>query len=114
MGFDFTAAAKCRYCGEYLSSPGEECDHDESRVKKRAFRRLKSDELFMVESTPEHKWQKVADEKGEDWIAWFYLGERDLLSKQLENYSVEDVPHISTSLNASGVELEIAPKDLYK
>ena len=106
MGFDFTATAQCKYCGNYLDSSDAECQHSGQSVRPHIFRRLKSDKLTVIRATPEYKWQKLANTKGEDWIAWVYIGTRSLVSKYLERYSIEDIPQISMSLDAHGVELD--------
>lgn len=106
MGFDFTATAQCNYCGNYLNSSDAECEHSGESVRPHIFRRLKSDKLTVIRATPQYKWQKLADTKGEDWIAWVYLGKRSIVSKYLERRSIEDIPQISMSVDARDVELD--------
>ena len=105
MGFSFTATAQCDYCGQLLGSSDEECDHDGEPVDTRVFRRLGEgrESLVGVECTPRYKWYKLAEEIGEDWIAYEYLGTKDHVNSMLDgNFwdGVADLPKISMSVDA--------------
>jgi len=105
MGFSFTATAQCDYCGQLLGSSDEECDHDGWEVETYVFRRLGEgrDSLVGVEATAKYKWYKLAEEIGEDWIAYEFLGTKSHVNSMLDGSmweSVEDLPKISMSVDA--------------
>jgi len=103
MGFSFTATAECDYCGQLLGSSDEDCDHDGDTVRSRVFRRLGEgrDSLVGVKATHDWKWYKLAEEVGEDWIAYEYLGTREEVNSMLSvRGSVADLPRLSMSLSA--------------
>jgi hypothetical protein len=105
MGFSFTATAKCDHCGQLLGSSDENCDHDGKSVKAHVFRRLGEgwESLTGVEAIVTYKWYKLAEEIGEDWIAYEYLGTKSHVNSMLEGSmwdDVEDLPKISMSVDA--------------
>lgn len=106
MGFDFSATAQCDYCGNYMNSSDKECEHGDSEVLPLFFRHVSTDELTCIRSTPEYKWQKLANSKGEDWIAWVFIGRRSLVSSYLERTTVDDIPSIAFSVDAR-IDVEV-------
>jgi hypothetical protein len=105
MGFSFTATAQCDLCGQLLSSSDEECDHEGRNVDAHVFRRLGEgrESLVGVRAVPTWKWHKLAEDVGEDWIAYEYLGRKRNVNMMLEKgfwLSVEDIPNISMSYQA--------------
>jgi hypothetical protein len=102
--FSFTATAECDLCGRYLSSSDEDCDHGGHPVETHVFRRLFGgrDSMTGVESTVRHKWHKLEEKVGDDWIAYQYLGPRCSVTTMLNGTwdSVEDLPVASTSVDA--------------
>lgn len=105
MGFSFTATAQCDYCGQLLGSSDEECDHEGRPVANHVFRRLQGgrDTLVGVKATARWKWYKLAEDVGEDWIAYEYLGTKEHVNNMLDgNFweTVEDLPKISMSVDA--------------
>lgn len=92
MGFSFTATAQCEQCGQLLSSSDETCDHNGEEVDKFVFRRLTQEDAEIIESTPSWRWHKLAQQVGEDWIAYQYLGRKS----DVEIMVAEDVhPHFT-------------------
>ena len=111
MGFSITASAQCDYCGQLLSSSDEDCDHNGQPVDTRVFRRLSEgrDSLVGVEATPSWKWHKLAEDVGDDWIAYQYLGTKEQVNGLLQSPmwdSVRELPQMGTSLSA--------PNDVFK
>lgn len=104
MGFEFSATAQCDLCGAYLDSSDEMCEHDGGQIRQHVFRRLSSDNLFIVRASDDHKWQKVADTKGEEWYAWVYLGTKPHVARQRGTHSVEDLSHISMAHEVTGID----------
>jgi uncharacterized protein YfiM (DUF2279 family) len=113
MGFSFTATAKCDACGQLLGSSTEECDHDGASVNIHVFRKLGEgrESLVGVEATATYKWYALAEDVGEDWIAYQYIGTKGHTNSMLDGVSyssVEELPHISMSCDApADVEDEI-------
>jgi len=105
MGFDFSATAQCELCGNYLNSSDEECSqHSAEDVSLHFFRRLCSDKLTAVRATRDYCWQRLADSKEGDWIAWIYLGDRSLISKYIVDYDISEIPHKQMSHEVTDVE----------
>jgi hypothetical protein len=104
MGFDFTATARCDYCGNYMNDSDEECEeHTSQDLSLHFFRRLTSDNVCAVRATSEYKWHKLADMQGDDWIAWLYIGERSYVQSMFAkkgNDSMSDIDHRQMSLDA--------------
>lgn len=105
MGFSFTATAQCDFCGAYLSSSDEECDHDGYDVERLMFRRIGSGQpkLITIEATKGHMWYKLKKQVGEDWIAYEYLGPHSWVKKNTGSNiwpDVEDIPKRSMSIDA--------------
>lgn len=95
MGFEFTATAQCEYCGNYLDESGVECDeHSYDDLKWHYFRRINNGELFAVLATGGHKWQKVADEKEDEWIEWVYIGPRAYVQSRLSKFEPGEMPKL--------------------
>lgn len=93
--FTFTSTAECSICGEYLSSSDEDCDHDGNQVDKHVFRRIGGgrDDIIGVKSTVLHKWRRLYDKVGDDWIAYQYLGTREHVNLLLHDHdNVSDIP----------------------
>jgi hypothetical protein len=96
MGFEFTATAQCEYCGNYLDESGKACDaHTVDDLDWHYFRRINADESFAVLATSGHKWQKVADEKEEEWIEWVYVGPREYVKQRLCTFELTEMPKLS-------------------
>lgn len=56
-----------------------------------------------VETTAQHKWQKLSEKVGDDWIAYQYLGTREEVTSMLESHlwdGVGDLPMRSMAVNA--------------
>jgi hypothetical protein len=104
MGFDFTATAQCDYCGNYMNDSDAECDeHTQEDLSLHFFRHLTSDKLCAVRATDGHKWHKLAEMQGDDWIAWVYIGDRDFIQAMLSvqySESIEDLDHRQMSVDA--------------
>ena len=106
--FTITATAECDYCGNLLSSSDEECDACMPANRKRQlFRRINAHsaeiETIVVDATFGHKWQKLADELGEDWIAYEYLGPKESVEHMLTSgmwNTLADIPRREMSANA--------------
>jgi hypothetical protein len=66
-----------------LSSSDADCDHNGEPVSDHIFRRLSEggDSLVSIEATRGWKWFKLKEEKGDDWIAYQYLGTREQAEK---------------------------------
>lgn len=105
MGFSFTATAECDHCGQLLGSSDENCDHNGRTVEKHLFRRLGEgrDSLTGVQTTAPYKWYSLAEDIGEDWIAYQYLGTKQHVNALLESKacdSIEEMSYISMSTKA--------------
>jgi hypothetical protein len=105
--FSFTSTAECAYCGNMLSSSDEECDQcDESDRYRQMFRHMTGDDdcpkTVVVEATHRHKWYKLADKMGKDWIAYEWIGPMEEVKVFINSTcdSIDDVPRRSTSLDA--------------
>lgn len=95
MGFEFTATAQCEYCGNYLDESGEACDeHCFEDLEWQYFRRINGDGLFAVLSTSGYKWEKLADEKEDEWIEWVYVGPRDYVKKRSSRFKPSEMPKL--------------------
>lgn len=58
----------------------------------------------VVDSTPEHKWQKLKDVVGDGWIAYEWLGPRESVRRLLlgQSYTtLDELPAQQTSLDVS-------------
>lgn len=107
MDFDLTATTECDFCGNYLSSSDEECgEHIEGDIGVHFFRELNSDNLSAVRATREHCWQKLANNKGEGWIRWMYLGERELVSNFVKDHEISEIPHKQMAHQVTSVDLK--------
>lgn len=104
MGFEFSATAQCDYCGNYMDDSESECqEHSAEDVSRHFFRHLSTDELYAVRATNGHKWYKLFDVKGEDWIAWMYIGNRKYVQSMLStnrNNSLVDINPVEMSSDA--------------
>jgi hypothetical protein len=102
--FTFTSTAECGLCGAHLSSSDEDCDHDGTPVDTWTFRRLYEgrDSLVGVECTNSQKWYKLEEKVGDDWIAYQFIGRRNVIESMLSSHwdSVEDLPVRSTAVAA--------------
>jgi hypothetical protein len=103
--FSFSATAECNECGAYLSSSDEDCDHNGQPVSTHIFRRLGEgrDSMTGVQSTPMHKWYRLEEKLGDDWIAYEYLGPKDQVEAMLNGDtwdSVKELPKLAMSLDA--------------
>lgn len=117
MTFSFSATARCGKCGEYLSSSEEECDHDGAEVQQQMFRHIASDtdEVVAVEATIGYKWHALKRERGEDWIAYEWLGPRESVQNMVGTVTwdgIEDLPQRAMSLDAPAEVAEEEPEDL--
>lgn len=72
------------------------------------FRRItaNADEMdtIAIDATFDYKWQKLANELGEDWIAYAYLGPKESVQHMLTSGmwdSIEDVPKRGMSTDAA-------------
>lgn len=103
--FSFTATASCDKCGAFLSSSDEDCDHNGDTVSVHVFRRMGAgrDSMKGVESTARHKWHRLEDKVGSEWVTYEYLGRREsvesMLSSGLWN-GIADLPKRGMSLDA--------------
>lgn len=97
MSFDFTGTAQCSLCGAFLSDSTEECDDHDGVVAYRFFREMGTGTLRIVVATFDHKWQKLYNQLGEEWLGWVYVGTRVEVDQRLGNSheSVEDLPIIA-------------------
>jgi hypothetical protein len=104
MGFEFSSTAQCEYCGNYMSTSTGECDeHTVDELSLYYFRHLSTGDVFVVRSTYDHMWYKLADMKGEDFISWEFIGDRQYVYSMLSvsyNDSVEDIDRLLMSVDA--------------
>ena len=106
--FSFTSTAVCDYCGNMLGSSDEECDECEPEDRKQqVFRRLTSEgdspDTIMVDAVGQHRWHKLEEEVGEDWIAYEWLGPRESVQKMVGSYmweTIQDIPKRQMSIDA--------------
>lgn len=101
--FSFSATAECDLCGALLGSSTEECDHNGYTAKTHVFRWMNDgrDSLEGVEATRGYMWQKLKERVGSEWIAYQYLGPRELVDTYLdEGTHIEDIPRIAMSTDA--------------
>jgi len=103
-GFDFTATARCEYCGNYMSNSDAQCEeHTPDDISLHFFRRFSTGQLYAVRATADYKWYKLHEKKKDDWIAWAYIGDRNRIHQiHSSNHrgSVEDSKQIEMSLDA--------------
>lgn len=104
-GFSFTATAECDKCGQLLGSSTEECDHDGKPVSKHIFRYLTRgrDSLVGVQATNDHKWHKLEEKTGDEWIGYHYLGTKEHVNSMLQGSvwdGVSDLPYLQLSMAA--------------
>ncbi len=101
--FSFKATAECQLCGAFLSSSDEDCGHDGREVHSQVFRRIGGgrDDIVGVKSTTPHKWHKLEEKVGDDWIAYQWLGPRESVNSMLHLWGdIEDIPHRAMSVDA--------------
>jgi len=106
--FTFSSTVECDYCGSMLTASDEECDEcsPEDR-EQQVFRRLTSDgdspETIMVEAVGRHRWYRLEEEVGDEWIAYEWLGPRTSVQRMLADdgcETLQDVPRQKMSLHA--------------
>ena len=107
--FTFTSTSECDFCGAYLSSSDEDCDHDGNPVETHVFRRMNSgrESLIGVECAIQYKWYALEEKVGDDWIAYQWLGTREFVESMVNSVmwdNVEELPMKAMSLDA--------PKDI--
>lgn len=108
MGFTISALATCDVCGAGLGSSDETCtEHTSSDVSTHVFRRFSTTSTHTVDATAGHKWQKLVDQRGDDWIAWQYLGTQADVDARLGEPWIDGVDEIRAREHALD-----APKDL--
>lgn len=108
MGFTISALATCDVCGAGLASSDEMCsEHTPDDVSTHVFRRFSTTETHTIEATAGHKWEKFADECGDDWIAWQYLGPATYVEARLDEPWIDGVDEVTAREHALD-----APKDL--
>jgi hypothetical protein len=99
MSFDLSATARCDLCGAALVDSDDDCDnHVAEDVGLHIFRRLTSPQTQAIRATRAHSWDKLRDLKGDDWIAWFYIGDRELVHSKLQSATIETVSYEQSSL----------------
>lgn len=99
MSFEFSATARCDLCGAALANSDDDCDnHTDEDVGLHIFRRLTSRQTQAVRATRAHAWDKLRDMKDDDWIAWFYIGDRELVHSKLRSGTIETISYEQTSL----------------
>jgi len=77
--FTFSAPGSCQYCGTLLGH-GEDCDNCSKEQREQHFFRgigSTEPETLTIESTMDFRWYKLANEIGQDWIKYEWLGTRD-------------------------------------
>jgi len=103
--FSFTATASCEKCGAYLQSSDEVCEHGGQTVKTHVFRKIGCgrESIVGVDATIRHKWQRLEERVGDDWIKYEWLGSKESVNNMLKSNawsSVSELPSQATSLDA--------------
>lgn len=106
--FTITATAECDYCGNLLGASDEECDECNSSDRKtQMFRKIRANpediETIAIEATYQHKWYKLADELGEDWIGYEWLGPQESVRNMVRSAAwdtINDIPKRGMSTDA--------------
>jgi hypothetical protein len=93
-------STECDYCGDKLKD-GKCSGHTEEQVMEHVFRHLKTSEKLVVKTTPDYKWQRLSEQKGDEWVEWAYIGTSEIVSGHMKvSDNLGEVPILQTCIDA--------------